>query len=138
MDDLNQREPEAYAIVDDALRTYPMQPAPIGIMHAVMRRVEVSAPLPKFRLHWIDFILSSFLAGMIGLVYLIMRSSLLPPTFMPLMQNRLIVFWQQLSIALRPLDPATFLGILAIGSLLSFVALGVFLRSRHTWSRMAF
>jgi hypothetical protein len=138
MDAMNDRDPEAYAVVDEALRTYPLQPAPLGIMHAVMRRVEVSAPLPRFRLHWLDVALSFFLPGMVGLIYAIMRLSLLPPAFMPLLQNRLIVFWQQLSITLWPLDPVIFLGILLIGSLLSFVAVGVFVRTRHTWSRIAF
>lgn len=138
MDAMNDREPEAYAVVDEALRTYPLQPAPLGIMHAVMRRVEVSTQLPKFRLHWLDFVLSFFLPGMVGLIYAIMRSSLLPPTFVPLLQNRLVVFWQQLSIALWPLDPAIFFSILVTGGLLSLVAIGVFARTRHTWSRIAF
>ena len=130
MDSLDDRKREVDAAIEDAFRTYPLAPAPAGIMHTVMRRIEITKPLPRFRLHWLDFAISLFFAGMSGLVLLLTRSTLLPPSFVPLLETRLIVLWQQFTIAVRPMDPVVFVGIMAVGSALSLVPVLVFLRSR--------
>jgi len=76
MNALNDCDREADAIVDEALRTFPIQPAPAGIMFSVMRHIEISDPIPKLHPHWLDYALSLFLASMVGLVLLLTRSSL--------------------------------------------------------------
>ena len=137
MDSLNDQKREVDAAIEDALRTYPLDPAPAGIMHAVMRRIEITKPLPRFRLHWLDYAISLFFAGMSGLVLVLTRSTLIPPSFVPILETRVIVLWQQFTIAIRPIDPVVFIGVMIIGSLLSLIPIWVFLRSRLSGFRMA-
>jgi hypothetical protein len=70
------------AAVDDALRSFPLQPAPPslapGVMAALRLPEQARAARPVFRLSWIDFALSGFAALMLALVLLL--SGWLTPT----------------------------------------------------------
>jgi hypothetical protein len=61
---------EVYRQVDEALRTYPLQPAPATLAPRVMARLRALTPAPRFRLSWIDYALSLFAASMLGLALL--------------------------------------------------------------------
>jgi hypothetical protein len=66
-----EAERAAFAAIDDALRTIPLQPAPPGLapaVLAVLRSPERGAARPVFRLSWIDFALSGFAALMLALI----------------------------------------------------------------------
>lgn len=93
-DELSEREQRAYAIIDEALRTYPMQPAPADLMGTVMARLEVRRPARRFRLAWIDYAVSLFAAGMAGLAWLLWPLLPLPPDWPARVQFRMLV-WQQ-------------------------------------------
>ena len=67
MTELTEHDRAAYAAVDDALHTYPPAPVPPTLAPAVMARVHALSPAPHFRLEWIDYALSLFAAGMVGL-----------------------------------------------------------------------
>ncbi len=56
-------------MIEDALRTAPLAPAPPLLYAAVMRQVRQSAAYsrPAFRISWLDLALSLFAAGMFGL-----------------------------------------------------------------------
>ena len=85
MDELNDREwrmeDEALASVEGALRSLPLAEPPPGLFTAVMAQVDPTPAieLPVFRLNWMDFALSLFFAGMIGLAMLL--SGWLPVEF---------------------------------------------------------
>ncbi len=68
-------ERAAYAAVDEALRSFPLQPAPLGLAPAVMAALRsperAAVARPVFRLSWIDFALSGFAALMLALVLLV-------------------------------------------------------------------
>ena len=70
MTELADRDRAAYAAVDNALRTAPLAPAPPGLLAAVMVRL---SPPPPFRPGWLDYAVSVFLAGMVGVVLLVLR-----------------------------------------------------------------
>lgn len=93
MSDLNDRE--AFALVDDALRTEPLSPPPPTLAPAVLALIRAlrPAPLPRFRLAWIDYAVSLFATGMVALAFLLWQS--ITPQMM--MQAKLqILLWQQL------------------------------------------
>lgn len=71
---MNDREDAALEAVEDALRTYPLTPAPPTLSQAVMARVRALAPAPRFRLQWIDYAISAFAAGMMGLALSLWQS----------------------------------------------------------------
>src|SRR5438045_4123140 len=68
-------EQRAMATVDDALRSFPLQPAPPGLAPAVLAELRspgyAPAARPVFRLSWMDFALSGFAALMLALVLLL-------------------------------------------------------------------
>lgn len=93
MSDLNDRE--AFALVDDALRTEPLSPPPPTLAPAVLALIRAlrPAPLPRFRLAWIDYAVSLFATGMVALAFLLWQS--ITPQMM--MRAKLqILLWQQL------------------------------------------
>jgi|SRR5579859_1806264 len=65
----------AFDAVDDALRSFPLQPAPPGLASGVLAELRspgrAAAARPVFRLSWMDFALSGFVALMLGLVLLL-------------------------------------------------------------------
>jgi hypothetical protein len=71
-EETREAERAAYAAVDSALRSFPLQPAPPGLapaVLAVLRSPERAAVArPVFRVSWIDFALSGFAAMMLALV----------------------------------------------------------------------
>ncbi|MBN1266098.1 MAG: hypothetical protein JXA25_11435 [Anaerolineales bacterium] len=129
MEPLKNPEQEAFLIVDEALATFPMEPAPESIYRAVMQQLDAAEPVPRFRIRWLDITVSVFFAGMAVFVFFLIQAPMLPHSLFPLMKVRMIVLWQQLTVALRPIDPAVFLGMLVV-SLGSCLAAGwVFLRA---------
>ncbi len=73
MDHVNNYDRE----IEDALQSYPLTPPPPTLVPGVLARVRALAPLPRFRLSWVDGLVSFFIAGMTGLAFLIWQ--LLPP-----------------------------------------------------------
>jgi len=116
MDDRLTSQPRD-AILEDALRTYPITPLQVNVTSAVMARVR-STPAPRFHLQWSDFFLSLILALCIGAVWLGTQS--LPPIVMAQLQVQSILFWQSLIVNARLVMP---LGISVIGIMLAFASL---------------
>ncbi len=77
MHEWNEREHIELAAVDDALRTYPLVPAPPTLIPAVIARIQAQAPAPRFQLRWIDYALGLFGTSMAGLL-LLFGQTLLP------------------------------------------------------------
>jgi hypothetical protein len=67
MSELTDQDRAAFAAVDDALHTYPLAPAPPALAPSVMARIHAPSATPHFRLEWLDYALSLFAAGMVGL-----------------------------------------------------------------------
>ena len=70
-----EAERAVLAAVDDALRSFPLQPAPPRLASAVLAQLRspeyARAARPVFRLSWMDFALSGFAALMLALVLLL-------------------------------------------------------------------
>jgi hypothetical protein len=89
---INQTEEAMREAVEDALQTLPLFEPPAGLYQNVMTSIQPS-PLverPVFRLSWMDFALSMFFAGMIGLAMLL--SDWLPPELRMLFTHQLSLF----------------------------------------------
>jgi|SRR6185436_6618696 len=118
-------EAEALAAVDDALRTYPLAPAPAAFTPKVMSRIRALTPTPRFSLAWIDYAISLFAAGMAGLLILLRQS--IPPQTAMQAQLQIMYLFMRFNVAL--LWPALLVGgLVAVAVLLMAVAL--FGRSR--------
>ena len=123
-------EPEALAVVDEALRTYPLAPAPDAFTPKVMSRIRALTPAPRFHLAWIDYAISVFAAGMAGLLVLLWQS--IPPQMAAQAQLQILFIFLHFNLSL--LGPALLGGgLLAAAALLMAVAL--FARGRPAWAR---
>jgi len=123
-------EPEALATVDAALRTYPLAPAPAAFTPKVMSRIRALTPAPPFRLAWIDYAVSLFAAGMVGLLLLLWQS--IPPQMAVHAQLQILYLFLHFNFAI--LGPALLVGgVLAIVVLL--IAVALFTRGRPAFVR---
>jgi hypothetical protein len=113
-------EPEALAAVDAALRTYPLAPAPAAFTPQVMSRIRALTPAPRFRLAWIDYAVSLFAAGMVGLLIVLWQS--IPPQMAVHVQLQILYLFLHFNVvSLGPVLLAG--GLLAAAALLMSVAL---------------
>src|SRR5215470_9951719 len=80
-------ERAVYAAVDEALRTAPLRPAPLGLAPAVLAALRApenaQAARPVFRLGWMDYALSGFAALMLAFALLLL-GGLSPQALAPL------------------------------------------------------
>lgn len=73
INDINRNaESAADHQVEAALKSLPLADPPAALFQAVMTQIQERDPIvhPVFRLSWVDFALSAFFAGMIGLAML--------------------------------------------------------------------
>jgi len=71
---MDDRDQVAYDIVDEALRTYPLDEAPTSLYASVMLQVHKTQKSARFRLSWLDYALSLFAAGMVGTLWILWKS----------------------------------------------------------------
>ena len=67
MNEWNERDRAEWAVIDEALRTYPLVPVPSTLAPAALARIAKRTPAPRFRLLWIDYVLGLFGVGIVGL-----------------------------------------------------------------------
>jgi hypothetical protein len=92
------------ALLEDALRTYPISPMPREITLDVMARIQ-SAPAPRpFRLTWTDFFVSLVVAICLGAVWFSLQN--LPPLVIAQIRKESILVYQQILVSARWLIPA--------------------------------
>lgn len=102
MSTLTDRERQALAAVEDALRTYPLAAPPRSLTPAATARLRTVALVPRFRLEWIDLAISLFGAIMTGLVFLLWQST--TPEMAARLQIQFLILQQQFSLlAFAPL-----------------------------------
>src|SRR5262245_23181864 len=121
---------EALAAVDDALRTYPLAPTPAAFSPQVMRRIRALTPTPRFRLAWIDYAVSLFAAGMVGLLVLLWQS--IPPRMLAHVQLQFLFLFLHFNVSF--LGPAALIGGTLVAAVL-LVAIVLFSRGRPAFSQ---
>jgi hypothetical protein len=99
------------AVIEDALRTYPVLPMARDITADVMARIQ-SVPSPRpFRLTWSDFVLSLVMAICIGAFWFSVQN--LPPLVVAQIRKETILFYQQMIVNARWLVPVLSFGLAA-------------------------
>jgi hypothetical protein len=102
------------AVIEEALRTYPVMPMPRDIILDVTARIRTAPALHPFRLAWNDFVLSAVLALCILAVWFSLQQ--LPALVVAQLRKESILFYQQILLnapSLFPLLSFGFAGILA-------------------------
>ena len=110
---MNTLDQVEYTAIEDALHLIELIEAPPTLARGVIRRLHSRPQLPRFRLLWIDYVLSLFVAGMLALIYVV--SDALPPELRLYLRLQFLYWLQRLE--LDPLMPIMVVG----GVLLVFV-----------------
>jgi hypothetical protein len=112
-------------LIDQALRDYPLAPAPEGMKARIMNQVQEPLGVLRFKISWFDLALSGTLALIIGYVLNFIQGAVNSPYWSTRFRTTLIVFWQDfryfllhnqspvLAILLSTVVILTLLGILA-------------------------
>jgi hypothetical protein len=111
----------ADAALEEALRSYPLRPAPPGLARAVRARLTARGERPHFRLAWLDYALSVLGACMAGLALLLWQrvTPVLWAQFqmeMGLLLSRAQAGGGALWMALAVLGGMAAVGLLAVGA----------------------
>jgi len=83
-------------VVEDALRTYPLKPAPPDLLPNVMAQVRAQSHAPRFRLGWIDWAATLFVACMTTLVVVVLNS--IPPEVAAYIESELALRLQMTQV----------------------------------------
>jgi len=105
------------AMIEDALRTYPVAPIPRGITADVMTRIKtIPAPRP-FRFTWNDLVLAIVFSVCIGAMWFSINN--LPPLLVAQIRKESILLYQHLLVNMRWLLPVLSFGLAAFLSALT-------------------
>jgi hypothetical protein len=100
MKPLTDTDRQAHAVVEAALQTYPRVQAPSRFAVRVMARVQANpgrlVARPKFRLPWLELLVSVILMVTVGMVWLVWR--ILPPVYSAQLRVQGLIIWQQLGL----------------------------------------
>src|SRR5262245_25601063 len=91
--------------IDDALRTYPLAPAPPSITLNVMARLRNLPPeaRPRFRLGWFDYAMGLFTTSLAGVGFVLWQS--IPPLLVARLQVEWLILLQRLAQIAPHLPP---------------------------------
>ena len=99
------------ALIEDALRTYPILPMPRDITANVMARIQTIPPPRPFRLTWNDVLLGSVLMICMAALWFSLQN--LPPLVVAQIRKESILLYQQVIVNSRWLVPALSFGLAA-------------------------
>lgn len=106
-----------HAMIEDALRTYPVAPIPRDITADVMTRIKIiPAPRP-FRFIWNDLVLAIVFSVCIGAMWFSINN--LPPLLVAQIRKESILLYQHLLVNMRWLLPVLSFGLAAFLSALT-------------------
>ncbi len=94
MDKLTGKDQAEFAVIEAALRTYPLKSPSAGFADAVMTRIETLPGRPRFRLSWLDAAGSLLLSGLGGSLILLWQ--MIPPQEMARLRMTFLLAWQRL------------------------------------------
>ena len=124
---LKSQDQVEYAAIEDALHSIELNEAPPTLAMGVIRRLRSRPQLPRFRLLWIDYVLSLFVAGMLALIYVV--GGALPPELRLYLRLQ-ILYWLQ-RLELDPLIPIMIMGgafLIVVGLILAGMLFRQFFR----------
>jgi len=116
-------EQTARTIIDDALRTYPLRPAPANLAPRVMARLRALPAPPRFRLGWLDYALCLVATLMAAVVLAFWM--LVPPEALKRTLERLIVFIQHAGLATPRPEVPLMLAAISLAAALLLLGVGV-------------
>jgi hypothetical protein len=103
------------AILDDALKNYPLAPMPMDITSGVMGRIQKN--VRPALITWNDFVLSMAIAVCIGALFFTVQS--LPPILVAKLRIQGILLYQDVLVNIRWLVPVILFGLGAFFSALT-------------------
>jgi hypothetical protein len=82
------------ALIDQALREYPLEPAPESLKAKIMGQIERPLAVKRFKISWMDLALSGAMAMLVGFVLDFFQDVARSPYWSTRFRIGLISFWQ--------------------------------------------
>ena len=105
------------AIIEDALKNYPLAPMPRSITPNVMARIQTASAQRPALITWNDFALSLVIALCVGTLFFTVQH--LPPVMLAKIRIQGILLYQDFLVNARWLGPAALFGLAALLSALT-------------------
>ena len=105
-------------LIDQALRDFPLDPAPAGLKDAIMGRVGDRPLWSRFRISWYDFALSGILAVIIGFALNFVQGMVRSPYWTARFRIAFLLFFQDIRLFLMQNKSALQASLLSTGTIL--------------------
>ena len=90
------RDKQLDQLLDQALRKYPLEPAPERLKTKIMQAIEKPLPAARFKISWFDFALSGTLALIIGFALDFIQGVARSPYWIARLRVAFILCWQDI------------------------------------------
>ena len=94
------RDKKLDLLIDQALRKYPLEPAPTRLKAKIMRQIEKPLPVVRFKISWFDFALSGALSLIIGFALDFIQGVAHSPYWIARFRVTFILIWQDIKFFL--------------------------------------
>ena len=134
-----ERENQLDNLIVQALREFPLEPAPAQLKGNIMDQLRVPMPGRRFRISWVDLAFSGILALMVGSAIELVQDIIRSPYWSTRFQVSLLHFWQDIKYFLLHNQSSVVTVTLSAGILLSLLAIlaSVYWRYAVASNRMA-
>ena len=112
-------------LIDQALREFPLEPAPVLLQAKILERIEKPLAAPRFRISWVDFALSGALALIFGFAMDFIQGAAHSPYWSARFRIELSLFWRDIRYFLvhnQTSLVAVLLSVVVVSSLLAVLA----------------
>ena len=127
---MNDQDQKIDQLVEDALRTFPLEPVPDRVLKGILAQIERPILQPTFLFSWIDFSLSAVLAVIIGSLLALIQQVPQSSYWSARLRVEILLTWQELRLFLMQNQSeilAAAISILTVFTLL-FILVGVYRR----------
>lgn len=99
------RDKQLDQLIDQALRKYPLEPAPEQLKAKIMQQIEKPLHAARFKISWFDFALSGALALIIGFAMDFIQGVARSPYWTARFRVTFILIWQDIKYFLMQNQP---------------------------------
>jgi hypothetical protein len=115
------RDKQLDLLIDQALRKYPLEPAPELLKAKIMQQIEKPLPAARFKISWFDFALSGALALIIGFALDFIQGVAHSPYWIARFRVTFILIWQDIKFFLMQNQSSVLTATLSAAMVLSLL-----------------
>lgn len=128
----NDRDDRLDLLIEQALREFPLEPAPEQLTARILKRIEKPLAVARFRISWVDLALSGALAIIFGIVLEFFQGISRSPYWSTRLWVELVVIWRDIKYFLIHHQSPLIAALLSAGVVFSLLAVLASVYWRYT------